>query len=174
MLATEIPDALPALAYNVAQNCSRIRDFAASSAAHAGEGGAQPPAIHAASLPWSLQPPSQGLPLLPPFDVIVAADTLYHTESHALLAATIRNCAAAASIVLLAFPLRTGKVCTVPARGSPDHAACSRASKQWLTHPTPTSQSASSGEYACTHVVLAGARLLGAGARLFRRETPPN
>ena len=113
VLATEIPDALPALNRNMAQNCARVQAFAASCAARAdvdsGESG-EPPSIHAASLPWSLCPPAEDLPLLPPFDVIVAADTLYHTESHALLAATINNCVAEASIVLLAFPLRTGKV----------------------------------------------------------------
>ena len=110
VLATEVPDALPMLAHNVAQNYERVQAFTASCTPRAGVNNGRGSAIYAAPLPWSLHLPTEGLPLLPPYDVIVAADTLYHTASHALLAATIKNCAAEASIVLLAFPLRTGKV----------------------------------------------------------------
>ena len=67
--------------------------------------------LHACSLPWSLQHTAAegALPLLPPYDIVVAADTLYPTESHKLLAATLARTAGAECTVLLVFPVRTGK-----------------------------------------------------------------
>ena len=137
VVATEVPHALPTLTRNFEANIHRIKKFqdalssvnaekrpccaertrsapgceeAHESESESGSGpGSQQ--LHACVLPWSLQRAAaeEALPLVPPYDIVVAADTLYPTESHKLLLATLARTAGANGIVLLVFPVRTGK-----------------------------------------------------------------
>ena len=137
VVATEMPHALPTLARNFEANVPLIKDFQdALSATNAGKrpgcaectrsapgceeahesqselgSASASQQLYACSLPWSLQRTAaeDALPLLPPYDIVVAADTLYPTESHKLLVATLARTTGAKGIVLLVFPVRTGK-----------------------------------------------------------------
>jgi hypothetical protein len=46
----------------------------------------------------------------PPYDFILIADCLYYYDVHALLAAVVKKVTAVHTLVILAFPIRSGKV----------------------------------------------------------------